>query len=76
MGSVDKKEERSEEPWAIEWVVRFTDLLGYRETTLKSVTEPVIIALSKRVAEELKAGVASENAVKGDKQTNISLLTP
>ena len=30
MGSVDKKKERAEEPWAIERVVIFIDLLGYR----------------------------------------------
>ena len=31
-----------EEPWTIERVVKFIDLLGYREITLKSDTEPAI----------------------------------
>ena len=54
-----------EEPWAIGRVA-----LGYRETTLKSDTEPAIIAFTNRVAEDCKAEVASEDAVKGDKQTH------
>ena len=33
-----------EEPWTTERVVKFIDLLGYREITLKSDTEPAIIA--------------------------------
>ena len=33
-----------EEPWTLERVVRFIDLLGYRETTLKSDTEPAIVS--------------------------------
>ena len=39
-----------EEPWTIERVVKFIDLLGYREITLKSDTEPAIIAFRNRVA--------------------------
>ena len=31
-----------EEPWTIERVVKFIDLLGYREITWKSDTEPAI----------------------------------
>ena len=33
-----------EEPWTSERVAKFIDLLGYRETALKSDTEPAIIA--------------------------------
>ena len=33
-----------EAPWTLERVVRFMDLLGYREITLKCDTEPAIIA--------------------------------
>ena len=36
-----------EEPWTSERVAKFADLLGYRETTLKSDTEPAIIAFRK-----------------------------
>ena len=59
-----------EEPWTIERVVKFIDLLGYREITLKSDTEPAIIAFRNRVAEMCKAEVATEDAVKGDKEPN------
>ena len=53
-----------EEPWTIERVVRFIDLLGYREITLKSDTEPAIVASRNRVAALCKAEVATqENAV-------------
>ena len=38
-----------EEPWTIERVVRFIDLLGLREITLKSDTESAIIAFGSRV---------------------------
>ena len=44
-----------EEPWTIERVAKFMDLLGYRELTLKSDTEPTIIAFSNRVAQMCKA---------------------
>ena len=49
-----------EEPWTTERVVRFIDLLGYREITLKSDTEPAMC----------KAEVTTEDAVKGDKESN------
>ena len=39
-----------EEPWTIERVAKFIDLLGYREITLKSDTEPAIIAFRNRAA--------------------------
>ena len=42
-----------EEPWTIERVAKFIDLLGHREITLKSDTEPAIIAFRKRVAENV-----------------------
>ena len=32
-----------EEPWTIESLVRFIDLLGYGEITLKSDTEPAMV---------------------------------
>ena len=45
------------EPWTIERVAKFMDLLGYREITLKSDTEPAIIAFRFRVAEMCKSEV-------------------
>ena len=59
-----------EEPWTVERVAKFIDLLGYREITLKSDTEPAIIAFRNRVAEACKAEVTVEDAVKGDKESN------
>ena len=59
-----------EEPWTIERVAKFIDLLGYSEITLKSDTEPAIIAFRNRVAEACKAEVTTEDAVKGDKESN------
>ena len=59
-----------EGPWTIERVAKFIDLLGYREITLKSDTEPAIIAFRNRVAEVCKAEVTTEDAVKGDKESN------
>ena len=59
-----------EEPWAVERVAKFIDLLGYREITLKSDTEPPIMAFRNRVAEVCKAEVTTEDAVKGDKESN------
>ena len=51
-------------------MAKVTDLLGYREITLKSDTEPAIIAFRNRVAERCKAEVTTEDAVKGDKESN------
>ena len=59
-----------EEPWTVERVAKFIDLLGHREIMLKSHTEPAIIAFGFRVAETCKAHVATEDAVKGDKESN------
>ena len=59
-----------EEPWTVDRVVKFIDLLGYREITLKSDTEPAIIAFRNRVAALCKAEVTMEDAVKGDKESN------
>ena len=53
MSSVALKE-GVEELWTIERVVKFIDLLGYRETTLKSDTKLAIIAFRNRVAERCK----------------------
>ena len=57
-----------EEPWTIQRVVKFI-LLGYREITLKSDT-PAIIVFRNRVAAICKAEVTTEDAVKGDKESN------
>ena len=51
-------------------MVKFIDLLGYREITLKSDTEPAIIAFRNRLAALCKAEVTTEDAVKGDKESN------
>ena len=59
-----------EEPWTMERVAKFTDLLGYGEITLKSDTEPAIIAFRNRAPEMCKAEVTTEGAVKGDKKSN------
>ena len=50
-----------EEPWTIERVSKFIDLLGHREITLKSDTEPAVIAFRNRVPEMCKAEVATED---------------
>ena len=63
-------EEGIEEPWTIERVLKFIDLLGYREITLKSDTEPAIIAFRNTVAAMCKPEVTKEDAVKGDKESN------
>ena len=59
-----------EEPWTIERVVKFIDLLGYGEITLKSDTQPAIIAFRNRVTALCKAEVTTEHEVKGDKESN------
>ena len=59
-----------EEPWTNERVVRFIDLLGSREITLKSDTEPAIVAFRNRVAAMCKAEATTEDAVKGDKESD------
>ena len=55
-----------EEPRTIKRVVKFIDLLGCREITLKSDTEPAIIAFRNRVAAMCKAEVTMEDAAKGE----------
>ena len=50
--------------------MKFIDSLGYREITLKSDSEPSIIAFRNRVAAMCKAAVTTEDAVKGDKESN------
>ena len=59
-----------EEPWTVERVAKFIDWLGYREITLKSDTEPPIIAFRNREAEACKAKVTTDDAVKGDEESN------
>ena len=58
------------EPWASERVARFINSSGSKEITLKSDTEPAIIAFTNRVAETCNAEVTTEDAVKGDKPSN------
>ena len=50
--------------------MRFIDLLGNREITLKNDTEPAVFAYRNCVAEMCKAKVATEDAVKGDKPSS------
>ena len=50
--------------------MRFIDLIGYREITLKSDTEPAIVAFRNRVSAMCKAETTTEDAVKGDKESN------
>ena len=69
MSSVVLKK-RIEEPRASERVARSLISLGYREITLNSEIEPAIIAFRTRVAEMCKAEVTTEDAVKGDKESN------
>ena len=58
----------AEEGGTIERVVRFIDILGYREITLKSDTEPAIVAFMNRVSAMCKAEVIHHRgSVKGDK---------
>ena len=53
-------------------VVLFINSLGYKEITLKSDTEPAIMAFRNRVAEDCNAEVTLEDAVQGDKPPNGS----
>ena len=53
--------------------MKVIDLLGNREITLKIYTEPAIIAFRNRVAAMCKAEVATEDALKRDKESNGSL---
>ena len=46
-----------EEPWTLARVARFIDLLDHSDTTLKSDSEPVILALRKSVAEQYKESI-------------------
>ena len=50
--------------------MRFIEILGYREATLKSDAEPAIVAFRNRLAAICKAEVTTEDAVKGDKESN------
>ena len=50
-----------EKPWTHESGVRFVNLLGYREITLKSDAEPALFAFGKRV----------ENCAKKNSQQRI-----
>ena len=57
-----------EEPWTLGRVARFIDLCGYSEITLKTDTDPTVIAFRSRVADICKAEVTTEDAVK---ETNL-----
>ena len=59
-----------EEPWTTERVAKLIDMLGDREITLKTDTEPAIIAPRSRVAEMCKAAVTTVDAWKKDKPSN------
>ena len=54
----------------MERVAKLIVLIGYREITLKSDTEPAIIAFGNCVAETCKGEVTTLDAVKGDKPSN------
>ena len=54
-----------EERWASERVARFINSMGHKEITLKSDTEPAIIAFRNRVAENCYAEVTLQDAVQG-----------
>ena len=51
------------EPWTLERVVQFIELLGYLEITLKSDTEPATIAFRNRAAAMCKAEVTTDGNV-------------
>ena len=55
--------------------MKFIDLLGYREITLKSDTEPAIIVIRNLMAEMYKAEVITEDVVKGLKNRTGSSKT-
>ena len=59
-----------EEPWTSERVAQFIDVLGYREITLNGDTEPGIFEISNSVAEMCRAEATTEDAVKGDRESN------
>ena len=58
-----------EEPWASERVTSFINSLRCKEITLKSDTEPAVIAFRNRLAENCKAEVTLD-VVKGDEPSN------
>ena len=66
MSSVALKK-RIEEPWTNERVAKFIDLLGFRETTLKSDTNHCVQKSCLNCATEK---VTTGDAVKGDKESN------
>ena len=64
-----------DEPWASERVTRFINSLGYKDISLKSDTEPAVVAFRNRVAENCNAEVTLEDAVKGDTPSNELIET-
>ena len=63
-----------EEPWTVDRVVKFIDLLGYREITLKSDTEPTIIAFRNRVTALCKATVTTGRRSEGRQKSRTGSL--
>ena len=55
--------------WAVDRVVRFNGSLDYGEVSLKSDTEPAIIAFRNHVSERCSVEVVTEASVKG-RQSN------
>ena len=56
--------------WVIIRAVKFIDQLGYNEITLKSDTEPAIVAVRNEIRSKCKAEANDEDAALGDHQSN------
>ena len=56
--------------WVIVRAVKFDDQLGYNEITLKSDTEPAIVAVRNEIRLKCKAEANDEDAALGDHQSN------
>ena len=56
--------------WVINRAVKFVDRLGYKEITLKSDTEPAIIAVRNEIRSKCQADATDEDAALGDHQSN------
>lgn len=65
---VPRKGDRDE--WVSSHVARFCNRLGYKEITLKSDTEPAMLALRDGVARKCDAEVITEDTPVGDHQSN------
>jgi len=58
------------EEWVAERAARFVNKLGYKEVTLKSDTEPAMVALRGEIREKCQAEALEEDAGVGDHQSN------